>query len=67
MLVSTPYSLDYRMIVNVEQLVEGELRRETEVLGANPFQYHSVYHKWDGNPGGRGGELATNCLRYGTV
>jgi hypothetical protein len=45
MLVSTPYSLDYKIIVNVEQLVGGELTRETEVLGANLVQYHSVHHK----------------------
>jgi hypothetical protein len=29
------------MKVNVEKFVE-ELTRETEVLGANPFQYHSL-------------------------
>jgi hypothetical protein len=34
------------MMVNVEQSVELELARETEVLGGNLAQCHFVHHKY---------------------
>jgi hypothetical protein len=33
------------MTVIAEQLVEGRLRAETEVLGENLTQYHFVHHQ----------------------
>jgi hypothetical protein len=32
--------------MNMEQLVEWELARETEILGENPPQWHFVHHKF---------------------
>jgi hypothetical protein len=61
-----------RMIMRMENLVEWWLARETEELGENLHQCHSVYHKtrmnWPGaNPSRRGGKPATNRFSYGTA
>jgi hypothetical protein len=58
------------MVINVEQSVEWELGRETEVLWENLPQYHFVHHKshmtaLDLNPGCLGGKPAINPLSYG--
>jgi hypothetical protein len=63
-------------MMSVEQSVEWELARETEVLGENLPQCHIVHHKfhmtWSGlepgsNLGHRGGKVVTNRLSYGTA
>jgi hypothetical protein len=57
------------MMVIVEQSVEWDLARETEILGENlslcPLQ---IPHDHPGsNPGRRGGKPATNRLSYATA
>jgi hypothetical protein len=57
-------------IVRLKNLVEWWLAGETEVLGENLTQCHSVHYKsymtWpDANPGRRGEKPMTNRLNYG--
>jgi hypothetical protein len=59
-------------MMNVEQSVEWELARESEVFGENLTQCHIVHHKshitWpELEPGSRGEKPATNHLSYGTA
>jgi hypothetical protein len=58
--------------MSVEQSVEWELIRKTEVLGENLPLRHFVHHKSHMNwpelkSGPRGGKSATNPLSYGTA
>jgi hypothetical protein len=61
------------MMMSVEQSVEWELARKTEVLGENLSQFHFVHQErtWPdlgSNPGRRGGKPVTNRLSsYDTV
>jgi hypothetical protein len=56
-----------QIMINMEQSVECELTRETEVLGEKLPQYHFVHHKshmtWPG-PGPRNRRL-TSCTTHG--
>jgi hypothetical protein len=60
------------MIVMVGNSVEWRLAGETEILGENLPQRHSVRHKSHlpdpgSSPGRRSGKPATNRLSYGTA
>jgi hypothetical protein len=60
------------VMMMMENLVEGRLARETELLGEDLPQRHVVHHKSHlpdpgSNPGRRGGKPATNRLSYGTA
>jgi hypothetical protein len=59
-------------MMTVEQSVEWELTKETEVLGENLPQCYFVHHKshitWPGlEPRRRCGKLETNRLSYGSA
>jgi hypothetical protein len=59
------------LLMNVEQSVEWELARETEVLGEDsvpvPLCPSQIPHDLDSNPGRRGGKPVNNRLNYDTA
>jgi hypothetical protein len=56
-----------RMMLTLQQLVEGMTGRETAVLRGNLPQCRSVHYRWHMNPGRRGRNPVTTSLSYGTA